>query len=102
MRTIKFYGESDDLIEVEGDIPRCDEYGQFGDKLKSPFVIRSEQGNAKVYPIYDGCWMFAVGHFDEDIPLPFYAIITGKQHEFSMYVELTMPDDAVVEWEGEI
>ena len=29
---IKIYGASDDLVEVEGDVPGCDEFGHYGDE----------------------------------------------------------------------
>jgi len=100
MKAIKFYGSSDDLIEVEGEIDGCDEYGQFGEKLKDYFTVQSESGAAKIYPIYDGCWSFAIGQTDESIPLPEWDIRVGNEHDYSTYLMLDVPDDAKITWSG--
>jgi len=60
MQTIKFYGASDDLVEVCGTAPGCDEYGSC-DKIRE-FVVQSKSTEAslRVFPVYSGSWGFAV------------------------------------------
>lgn len=52
---VTFYGASDDLVEVEGKIPGCDEFNTDGAEL--------ECGGLKIAVAYGttGCWHIGVG-----------------------------------------
>lgn len=64
---ITIHGASDDLVEVEGDAPGCDEYN---DEL---VVLRLVAGNARtrvwVKYISPGVWSIATAPEDEGIPM---------------------------------
>ena len=99
MKTIKFYGHSDDCIEIKGDAPGCDEYnGRFNTDMMPPFDLISaatKSDSLRVFPIYEGCWFFAVGHGEENGKLPDWAI----RHSFTGYtnvLEIDCPDDIEV------
>jgi hypothetical protein len=68
---ITIYGASDDLVEVEGCIG-ADKFGVYGDGklLWRGDLVSPDEGKLRVHAIYDGCWHFAVGQADEDIPIP--------------------------------
>lgn len=53
MQTIKIYGASDDLVEVVGDVPGCDEYGFYD---KPAFVELSTGDVFKVEYTERGVW----------------------------------------------
>ena len=59
--TVRIYGASDDLIEIEGDIPGCDEYNE----VCAYFQIAGLQIGVE----YAGTWEVAVGQIDEDVPV---------------------------------
>lgn len=59
MNTIKIYGASDDLIEVEGDVPGCDEYGS------EAGVVELSTGDAfRIRYTDDGVWTVDLIHGD--------------------------------------
>lgn len=52
-RTVKIYGASDDLVEVEGDVPGCNEYAAFD----APRYVEFSTGDVfKVWYDDEGCW----------------------------------------------
>ena len=62
-QVVEFYGASDDLIEVEGNIPGCDEYpGESGE---------FEVAGLRVNVDYDtnGCWGIRIVQIDERVPV---------------------------------
>ncbi len=66
MADVTVYGASDDLIEVEGDVPGCDEYnGEL-----SQFLLTGGDRALRVRVRYDddesGCWGIEVAPRDED------------------------------------
>lgn len=66
--TVIIYGASDDLIEVEGDAPGCDEYNSDA----ATFVLVGEHGfAARVNVMFaaDGTWEIGVGKVDQATPL---------------------------------
>lgn len=75
--TVQFYGASDDLIEVEGDAPGCDEYNT----EKAVFLVVAENG-AKAYVglryAMGGVWAAEVVQVDEDVPLPSMRVDSEK------------------------
>lgn len=98
-QTATFYGASDDLIEVEG-VKGGDEFSaSAGDGLvQAKFNLG---GKMRVYAIYDGCWMFAVGQVDEEIALPDWPVRTtqklkGKKCGYTTLMEIDVPDDVKI------
>jgi hypothetical protein len=86
---ITIYGASDDLVEVDG-CEGADEFGAYGSKanevnwhgdLVAPGTGAAEQ--MRVTAIYDGCWHFAIGQVDEDVPLPPWGTGIGQHPEVS-------------------
>ncbi len=68
MHEVAIYGASDDLIEVEGDAPGCDEYNA----EEATFVVTGANGSAtRVEVKYGagGCWMIGVAPIDEDVAM---------------------------------
>lgn len=107
MKTIRFYGASDDLCEVEGDAKGCNEYCSeaHGEGLHHfAFIVRSrrhpddEGEGLRVNAFYDGTWSFAVGMLMEDAPMPNWPASVGPCPEcsYSTMLTLTVPDDAEV------
>ena len=65
---VVIYGSSDDLIEVEGKVPGCDEYN--GER--ATFVLigqHDDQSTVRVRYAENGCWAIEVAPLDEDIAL---------------------------------
>lgn len=71
MHEVTIYGASDDLIEVEGDAPGCDEYNTD----HAVFILRGSGevtgGVTRVTVDYGagGCWMIGVAPVDEDVSM---------------------------------
>ena len=100
MRTIGFYGASDDLVEIEGYRPgEPDEIGSDFAVLK---VATDDEGLLVVvsYNPVPGaaCWMIGLSQLDEDVPLPDHWIQRWETHErgYSVRLRLLVPDDAVI------
>jgi hypothetical protein len=102
MKTIKIYGASDDLIEVEG---LCYDGNEYNAKVKGVFAgtlaIRDGANHVSVHCIYAGSWAFAVcpqgGDFDElpwDVRYSF-----GKNTPYSQTVEIDVPDNCTIEYD---
>lgn len=67
-RTVVIYGSSDDLIEVDGKVPGCDEYN--GERAS--FVVTGGTGQqTRVDVRYDenGCWAIELAPVDDEIPM---------------------------------
>lgn len=64
---VTFYGASDDLIEVEGDVPGCDEYN--GEDAH--FIVVGFEGKVRVRVWYTehGVWAIAVAPVHERTPM---------------------------------
>lgn len=75
--TIVLYGASDDLIEVEGDRPGCDEYNA----EDQHFVLAGANGTVRVRVWYTrrGLWAIAAAPVDEDTPMLPVAIEAGEK-----------------------
>ena len=89
---ISFEGASDDLVHVSG-CPGEDEYN-CTKSLPGPidlggiFLVSGPTGSLKVTAIYDGCWSFAVGQVDEDVPLPTWPMLIRQSEERTYSAEL--------------
>lgn len=69
--TVVFYGSSDDLVEVEGTAPGCDEYNA----EDATFVVMcGEHGAAHLRVQYGDVWSITVAPLDEDTPMPAVAV----------------------------
>lgn len=99
MKTIKIYGASDDLIEVDGKIKGCDEYGTGGTgPLMGIVKIRGGEHEIHVYCIYAGSWAFAVCPQDGDYDVMPWEMRRefGANSTYSETVEIDVPDDSEV------
>lgn len=69
MASVTFYGASDDLIEVEGDAPGCDEYNSDDDSF---LVVCDGDAGCIVHLVYtgDGTWQVGVRPIGENVPMP--------------------------------
>lgn len=64
---VTLYGASDDLIEVEGTAPGCDEYNE----EDAHFVLTGDKGAVRIRVWYTrrGVWAIAVAPVEEDAPM---------------------------------
>lgn len=105
-RTLKFWGESDDLFELsgtKGDEP--DEIGCFGARNTAVLVSDGDAGLI-VVAVYapgsgkkqPGCWSIGICQTDEDKPLPEWPMTWGiGGRGYSVELTLEVPDTAIVE-----
>jgi len=99
MRTLKFYGASDDLFYIEGttkDEP--DEIGCF-EKVVTVWVGNEDEG-LFVTGMYapnnsSACWMVGISQFDEDMPLPDWKM-SWDVDGYSVELTIEVPDDIAV------
>ena len=102
MKTIKIYGASDDLIEVEGDCPGCDEYNaRMKGILAGTLHIEDGTNHIRVHCIYDGAWAFAVCPQDGDCDiLPWVVSYSfGMDSSYSQTVKIEVTDNCTVVYE---
>jgi hypothetical protein len=93
----KFYGASDDLIEVEG-VKGADEFSAMTHTDGGVAGVFNLGGKLRIRAIYDGCWSFSVGQVDEDIAIPDWPIRV-EQHPTTPYsacLIIECPDDVKV------
>lgn len=99
MKTFTISGASDDLIETDG-IPNCDEFNIIKDgPHMTTLTIMSDEGSLDIHCIYAGYWAFAIGSEDGDCDtMPDWPIrrAWGKTVHYSEYVEIDVPDDAIL------
>lgn len=53
IRTITIWGNSDDLVEIEGTVPGCDEYGHYGE---GPAYVELSTGTVFSIEYTSGAW----------------------------------------------
>lgn len=101
MQRAIFSGASDDLIEIEG-VKGGDEYSGMTGRDEIVAGTFNVGGKLRVRALYDGCWSFAVGQVDEDIPLPDWPISVTQHPEtpYSVALVIECPDDVKVFREG--
>ena len=96
MQTMKMYGSSDDLVEIEdvhgGDKFNCYALVGTDDIIVASFILG---GRMRIRALYDGCWSFAVGQVTEEIPLPAWPM-TITSEGYSAVLTITVPDDAAI------
>jgi hypothetical protein len=67
--SVTFYGASDDLIEVEGDAPGCDEYNE--DDASFLVVCDGDAGCiVHIGYTHNGTWQIGVQPIGENVPMP--------------------------------
>ena len=108
MKTIRMYGASDDLVEVEGTDSAIDRTAapDNSENVAGPggqggeFNVTSEEatfiigGQVRVFSVYDGTWSFAVGMVDEDTPLPWPVRVQAcPEVAYSVEVLIEVPND---------
>lgn len=101
MKTLKVYGASDDLIEVDGFVR--DEFGSYADTpYRGKLLVRDGSEMVAIHAIYSLTWAFAVTNEEDDEKLPDWPIrrTFGKDVSYSETLEIDVPDNATVEWQG--
>ncbi len=89
MRHLRFYGASDDLIEIEGDVPGCDEFNA----EKAIFEV----AGLRIAFEYAGTWEIAVAQVDESVPVRVEDMrLSVAENGYSMQLDMDVPDDAYV------
>jgi hypothetical protein len=100
MKTVRFYGHSDDCFEIEG--------GGFDDEVgcyDTPVVIHLKSAAAEsrvaVFGCYAPsnsccCWCFGIGQIDEGDELPPWPIRFVPKHDYSIALEIDVPDDTTL------
>ncbi len=77
------YGASDDLIEVDGSAPGCDEYG--GETAEMLLWDDHDTAGLRVTVEYrHGCWMVGVAPADDGIPMLPVVIDQTTYHDGSI------------------
>jgi hypothetical protein len=102
MKTIRIYGASDDLLEIDGELPGCGEYDCW-EKTAQVEVV-SPNGRLLVVGGYGaagqtvGGWWFSPLFDDEDARAPEWECRVDLQaRPYSVVLEIDAPEDAVVE-----
>jgi hypothetical protein len=100
VRTLKFYGASDDLFEIKGTSgAEPDEIGAY-DQPRT-VKVANDHGGLFVTALYApnntaACWMIGISQLDEDMPLPDWPMRWSSEG-YSTVLEIDAPDSAVVE-----
>lgn len=93
--TIRIYGASDDLVEVEGPIHGADEYTSDGTWTG---VLEGPDGHtAYVYADYrpNGTWTVSLGQFEEGYALPAWPItlrVDMDECDYSTVASIEVPE----------
>lgn len=97
MKTISFYGASDDLIEVDFGDGKKEEYSAYrsDEEVRGSFTIGTKMRVHAVYGATNGCWSFAISPEDEGIPIPDWPIRFSLAPDcpYSTLLEIDVPDD---------
>lgn len=83
--TVKFYGSSDDLVEVEGEAPGCDEYNAD----QASFLVACEGDKAcavRVAYTFAGTWLVSIAPVSEGIELPFATVRAEGSYSASLTI----------------
>ena len=101
--TIRIYGGSDDLVEVEG-CKGADEFGAplSGGRLWRGDLIAPDGGSLRVHMIYDGCWHVAVGQVDDGVPLPAWPLRFETEQGYSTVLVVDAPEGTRLTNVGEL
>lgn len=105
MKTIGFEGASDDLIEIDGD-DRYDELSYLTSGPDTPWtaVVTDEATNealtVMVWYGNEGTWFVGLGILDEEEDFPDWPsrIFRSPHTQYSLRLELDVPDTARITW----
>lgn len=103
MATVRIYGSSDDLIEVEGEHAIAEEYGATSDGVFEAVI--SSIGKAAIRVIaqlHSSVWMVGVAPYDEGYAAPAAWNLrlvppTPNENEYTSVLELDLPESATLE-----
>lgn len=107
MRTISFYGHSDDCFEIRGERKgEPDEIGCYGTHVVVHLKSATAEQRLAVFGIYspdgvDGTWVFGVGQIAEDDEVPPWPISISREHGYSLLLTIECPDDTTIRKAGE-
>lgn len=96
MEAIAFYGASDDLIEVEGSIPGCDEFNGENES----FVVCGLRVEVGYTP--RGVWDLTISQIDEGVPVTAERMKLSVQPRsdgspgYSMRLDMEVPNGSVI------
>lgn len=105
MKTLKFYGASDDLFELKcSDRALANEICNDGDGTVMGFHLKADDGELRVcaYYVDPGVWMIGVAPVEEGQPIPSWAIrlespgASNEAPEYSAVIVVDAPDDVIV------
>lgn len=90
-KQLRFYGGSDDMFELEGDI---------SEEIDCPsapgiYHLKSAEGEMLVVAHYlrNGCWSIGIAQVDEEIPVPKWPVSYSLAHTYSVMLTIEVPDD---------
>lgn len=99
MRTLKFYGASDDLFEIEGTTrEEPDEIGCYGHGATVRVSTPEKEGlfvTAEYALCGEATWMIGISILDEDVSLPNWPM-RWSAAGYSTVLEIDVPDEARV------
>lgn len=104
MKTITFYGYSDDNVVFEDSANGTDEVSAWGrnDAVhRGYFDISAEGSTIEVHVVYAGSWAFAICPQDDDydnMPLWLVKREFGTRVSYSETLTIEMPDSAKITW----
>ncbi len=110
MKTLKFYGASDDLFEIEGtNKGEPDEIGIYGGAAAVSIVAPDGTGlvvggfyDLPKWPHKGSCWTIAVSLLEEDKPLPAWPMrFETNKNGYSPQLVIDAPDGSSVKRIGE-
>jgi len=105
VQTLRMYGYSDDLVEVEG-LAGADEYSADGWRdiaSAATFRLLGPQHSCRIHAIYDdrACWSFAVAPLEEGRPLPPWPVrLSLSDCGRSAVLEMDVPAGTRIKKEG--
>lgn len=93
MKPLKFYGASDDLLEISG--REQDEIGVYTESdLVGRIDIQDGRDRLRLHVVYDGCWSFAITSPDEEMPPWGIERTYGEDVDYSETVVVHAPESA--------
>jgi hypothetical protein len=98
---VKFWGSSDDLIEVDGESFSNEICYGADSILQGVFRVIGPTGQAKVYVLYDSCWSFTFSKYEDEVPLPDWnaRIVDSTENRYCAELHLTLPQGTAIVWE---
>lgn len=99
MKTLSFYGSSDDNFCYDVNGMGCDEKGCYN--RHEVWTISSKEGSVQVVGWYapkdtnGGCWMIGLMQWDDGDKLPNWNY-RYRFDEYTVILDMDVPDDAVV------